>query len=139
MITPEQLSASGSESGSQRALMCWAASSGILELKWLFAIPNGFYGSAAQKGKMKAEGLRSGVADICLPVKGYNGSVVPSMYYNGLFLEMKQVKFKTHKDGGLSDQQVQFANFVAGQGYKFVIAYSWIEAKNVILQYLGKV
>lgn len=136
MITPEQLARSGTEHGSQAALFAWAANSGIDELKWLFAVPNGFYGSAAQKGKMKAEGLRSGVADICLPVRH---SYWDYEHINGLFIEMKTEKYRTHKNGGLSDEQKEFGEFVTGQGFKFVIAYSWIEAKDAILAYLGRV
>lgn len=135
MITPEQLAASNSESGSQKALFCWAASSGIAELKWLFAVPNGFYGSASQKGKMKAEGLRNGVWDICLPV----WSNVGNKGKFGLFIEMKTEQYRNRKNGGLSDEQLEFQQFVTGQGYKCVVCYSWLEARDTILQYLGKV
>lgn len=144
-ITPEQLAKSGTEHGHQAALFCYAATSGIFELKWLFAIPNGFYGSAAQKGKMKAEGLRSGVADICLPVnrdwqEDYDDTAGNSLvHYNGLFIEMKHAKYKTHKNGGLSDEQIEFSNFIIRQGYRFEVCYSWIEARDAILRYLGKV
>lgn len=135
MITPEMLAASGSESGSQKALFCWAASSGIPELKWLFAIPNGFYATPAQKAKMKAEGLRSGVGDICLPVGGKCDAM---SWYRGLFIEMKIEAKRRSKNGGLSDEQKEFGEFVIGQGYQFVICYSWLEARDAILKYLGK-
>lgn len=136
-ITFEQLAKSGTEHGHQTALFAWAASSGIPELKWLFAIPNGFYATPAQKAKMKAEGLRSGVSDIMLPVSVFNvGGLV--VKYSGLFAEMKTADKRGRKNGGLSDEQEAFAHFVIGQGYKFVVCYSWEEARDAILSYLGK-
>lgn len=134
-ITPDQLAASGTEHGMQCAVFAWAASSGIPELTWLFAIPNGFYGSAAQKGKMKAEGLRSGVSDIMLPVLRINGNHWECC---GLFIELKTEKHRRTKNGGLSDEQLEFSQFVTGQGYRFCVCYSWIEARDAILKYLGR-
>ncbi len=128
-ITPEQLARNHTEHGEQAALFCWCAASGLPELKWLFAIPNGFYATPAQKAKMKAEGLRSGVADIMLPVPSISD---PMRNYNGLFIEMKTVK------GRVSDEQKGFANFVVGQGYRFAVCYSWMEARDTILKYLGR-
>lgn len=139
MITPEMLARNNTEHGHQAALFCYAAASGIPELKWLFAVPNGFYGSAAQKGKMKAEGLKSGVSDICLPCSmSWMNDDGQSHFYCGLFIELKTDDKRNHKNGGLSGEQVEFSQFVIGQGYKFVIAYSWLEAREMILQYLGK-
>lgn len=139
MITPEMLAKSGTEHGHQAAIFAWAAQSDIPELKWLFAIPNGFYGSAAQKGKMKAEGLRNGVVDICLPVGKWQGDPGGNEYrVCGLFIELKTEDKRNHKNGGLSDEQKEFGEFVTGQGYKFCVCYSWIEAKITILKYLGK-
>src|SRR4051812_19508182 len=97
MITPEQLASSGSEHGAQAAIFCWSALPEVRAkypvLKYLFAVPNGFYGSAAQKGKMKAEGLKLGVPDIILPVvKTINNSLDKStglLKYAGLFIELK--------------------------------------------------
>ncbi len=128
-ITPEQLARNHTEHGEQAALFCWAASSGIPELKWLFAIPNGFYATPAQKAKMKAEGLRSGVADIFLPMPSISD---PMRNYNGLFIEMKV------GNGRLSDEQRKFGEFADGNGYKFVLCYSWIAAGGAILKYLGR-
>lgn len=141
MITPEQLATSGSESGHQKALFAWAQQSGIPELKWLFAVPNGFYGSAAQKSKMKAEGLKSGVSDVMLLVSKWTGDPASSslIHYNGLIIEMKTEAMRNRKNGGLSDEQKEFGEFVTRQGYRFVIVYSWIEARDAILQYLGRV
>jgi len=136
MITPEQLANSNSESGHQKALFCWAAQSGIFELKWLFAIPNGFYATAAQKGKMKAEGLRSGVWDIYLPFMKNDDNW--HVHCAGLWIEMKHEKYRTAINGGLTKDQIEFRNNCSDQ-YEFAICYSWIEARDAILKYLGKV
>jgi hypothetical protein len=124
----------GSEHSNQVVLFAWAAESGIPELKWLFAIPNGFYATPAQKAKMKAEGLRSGVSDIMLPIS----KCIGLFSYMGLFIELKTADKLNRKNGGLSDEQVEFGRFVIAQGYKFVVCYSWQEAKDAILNYLGR-
>lgn len=133
MITPEDLARSGSEHGHQTALFCWASTSNIPELKWLYAIPNGFYATAKSKAAMKAEGLKSGISDICLPVS--QRSIGNTVRYCGLYIEMKR---KT-SNAGLSNEQLKFSQFIIGQGYKFKVCYSWIEARDAILEYLGKV
>ena len=49
----------------------------------LYAIGNGRYRTKAEAGKLKAEGLKAGMPDLCLPVANrYRGE-------NALFLEMK--------------------------------------------------
>ena len=50
--------------------------------KMLFAIPNGGARSKATAGKLKAEGVVAGVADLCLAI-GRGG-------YGALYIEMKQ-------------------------------------------------
>lgn len=60
------------------------------ELAWLFSIPNGGQRGKAQAGKLKAEGVKRGVADLCLPVS--------RMGYNALYIEMKYVnRFRATK------------------------------------------
>ena len=97
-------------------------------LKWMHAIANG--GSRGdtdlsrkiEGGKMKAEGVKKGVSDICLP---YNcgGNC-------GLYIEMKVGKNKP------SPEQVEFGEFVKSQCYQFHVCYSWQEAVVVLKQYL---
>lgn len=135
-MTPEQIAQSGSEHAHQTALFAWCAQSGISELKWLFAIPNGFYATPQQKAKMKTEGLRSGVSDIMLPV--HIDDAGDGMGYCGLFIEMKHKKYENARNGGLSDEQIEFRNFIIGQGYQFALCYTWTEARDVILKYLGR-
>lgn len=136
MITPEQIAASGSEHAYQSALFQWAAinQDKYPQLKWMFAIPNGFFANPGQKAKMKAEGLRDGVPDICLPVSRPYG---PVSLYCGLFIEMKREKYRNHKDGGCSENQLRWIDYLTKAGYKCDVCYSWAEARDVILEYLS--
>lgn len=129
MITPEQIAANGSEHSHQAALFCWSASSGIPELKWLFAIPNGGLRDSRTAGKLKAEGVKAGVWDIFLPVRRIDAGII---VWSGLWIEMKVRLNKLKVD------QARFGEYVMSQGYKTAVCYSWQEARNCILEYLGK-
>lgn len=133
-ITPERLAASGSEHGHQAALFCWAAQSGIPELKWLFAVPNGFFSDPGQKAKMKAEGLRDGVPDVWLPlpIQTSWGHSFP-----GLVIEMKTEKRRNAKNGGLEPEQVEWKDCLIGLGYQHHICYNWEEARDKLLAYIN--
>lgn len=124
MISPEQLAASGTEHGAQAAIFCWANQNldKYPQLKYLFAVPNGFYGSAAQKGKMKAEGLKLGVPDIWLPY--YKRT------YSGLIIELKVKKNVPTQD------QLDWLAFLKQQGYQCWVCYGWQEARDKIVEYL---
>jgi hypothetical protein len=129
MITPEQLAASGTEHGHQAAFFCWAAQSGIPELEYMFAIPNGGLRNAATAGRLKAEGVKAGVPDIFLPVR-MPGEAIG--WACGLFIEMKVGRNK------LSDEQKDYIAFLTDQGYKCEVCYSWETARDAALRYLGK-
>lgn len=74
------------------------------ELHLLYAIPNGGARSAATAGKLKAEGVKPGVPDLCLPV--------PRAQWHGLYLEMKR-----ERGGVLSPQQRWWLAELERQGY----------------------
>ncbi len=118
------------EHDEQAALIQWARLNSHLEprLKWLFAIPNGAHLSKAQAGKLKAEGLTSGVFDLFLPVVGGRGSIAEDA--PGLWIEMKS------KNGRPSKEQREFETFVGSQGYSRVICHSWTDAARHIVSYL---
>lgn len=104
----------------------------LLELRWLFAIPNGGERSGNAGAVMRSEGQKPGVADIFLPI--------PKVYqigYHGLFIEMKKEIYRKQKDGGLSIKQLDFKFDMVTNGYAAVVCYSWLEARNAIMQYLG--
>lgn len=93
------------------------------ELSLLHAIPNGGHRHKAVAARMKAEGVRRGVPDLCLPVA--------SGEYHGLYIEMK-----SHK-GRLSSEQKEWADALESQGYRFQMCRSWQEAAMTIADYLG--
>lgn len=129
VITPEQL-AGDTEHSQQVALFSWAANNvgKYPVLEFLFAVPNGFYGSAEQKGKMKAEGLRSGVPDIML--------LHPIAPYFGCIIELKIESVKKNKNGGCSDNQISWITQLLAAGYYVSVCYGWEEARNMLIAYL---
>lgn len=126
-ITPEQLCRSGSEDGHQLALFCFAASSGIPELKRMFHIPNGGSRHIAEASKLKAMGVKSGVPDIHLPISRHG--------FKGLWIELKRIK----PPGIVSDEQEDWLAFLSEEGYDTRVCYGWEEARDVLLWYLGYV
>lgn len=133
-ITPEMMTIGGDEHGEQAALIVWADTAarqgGLEPLRWLFAIPNGGERSKAVAGRMKAEGVRSGVFDLCLPVA--RGG------YHGLFIEMKRRKNANGTGGGtVSDNQKDFKSFIYNQGYAAVVCWGWDQAREAILLYMS--
>lgn len=123
-----------SEHSEQVALFQWAYSSEhkYPELALLFAIPNGAklpwirnkkgHRFSSEAMRLKAEGLKSGVPDIMLPVARLN--------YCGLFIEMK---IKGNKP---TDNQMRWHLLLEGQRYRVVVCYGFEEAKNALLTYL---
>jgi hypothetical protein len=99
----------------------------IPECRWFHAIPNGGKRSAATGARLKAEGVKSGIADLFLPVP----SPVYDEWYNGLYIEVKTPK------GRQTKEQKEFEKFAIEQGYKYVIVRSTQEGVDEILGYLG--
>jgi len=92
---------------------------------WLrfYAIPNGGDRHPAVAAKLKAEGVRKGVLDLCLPVA--RGG------YHGLYIEMKR-----RKGGKLSDDQANEQVKLRQAGYCAEVAKGWEEAVNITKDYL---
>ena len=112
------------ESVEQIALFKWAdfARGKYPSLSLMYHIPNGGKRTLQAGGKLKSEGLRAGVPDICLPV--------PSGGYHGLYIELK-----VH-GGRVSKEQKQWLSDLSAEGYKALICYGFDEAKDTILGYL---
>lgn len=145
-ITPEMLAASGSEDGHQAAVMCWAADSvgKYPDLKWLHSIPNGGLRDKISAGKLKATGVKSGVWDIFLPKPMLKPFTIPyngfEMWRHGCYIEMKKPIYRNRKNGGLSDEQVEFGKYAEAMEYYCKVCYTWEEAKDCLIAYLeGKV
>lgn len=102
-------------------------------LLWVHHIPNGGARAddpvtAARRGnKLKAEGTKKGIWDVFLPY--------PVFIWRGLYIEFKDEKHRNHKDGGLTREQVKFGKY-AEKFYYMRIAYNWIEAVQITLDYL---
>ena len=107
----------------QRTFFTWAEyqSGSIPELKLLHAIPNGGHRHKATAGKLKAEGVKAGVPDVCLPVA--RGG------FHGCYLE-----FKTKK-GRPTEAQLEWLEALAEQGYYTAIVRSFDEATELIKDY----
>lgn len=111
-------------------------------LEFLHHIPNGGHRNKAVAGKMKAQGVRAGVWDYSLPVpyralRADGDGGLEEIRYHGLYIELKDTRQRNAKNGGLSDKQIAFGEFVHGQGYATVVAYDWTEAQAALGAYLN--
>ena len=73
---------------------------------------------------MKAEGVRKGICDLCF--------CLPNKKFHGLFIEMKAQT----KQARLSDAQKVWINRLNEAGYLAVVAFGFIQAKEIIEKYL---
>lgn len=112
------------ESNEQIALFRWAAfqSGKYPELELMHHIPNGGRRDKATAKILRAEGVKAGVPDICLPV--------PRGSYHGMYIEMKYGKNKA------TANQEQWIHSLREQGYFAVVCYGWETAVEEIIRYL---
>lgn len=87
----------------------------------LFAIPNGGRRGKVEAAIMKGEGVLAGVADLFL--------MLPTMYYNGLFIEMKT------PDGKQSESQRAFERKAIENGYCYKICRTFDDFRDTVLIY----
>lgn len=113
-----------SESVEQIYLFRWAVLQECVypELELMYHIPNGGYRNKAEAARLKMEGVKPGVPDICLPVA--RGG------YHGLYIEMK-VKGNT-----TSEAQKRWIRLLKAQDYFVIVCYGQEEAIQVIVNYL---
>jgi hypothetical protein len=112
------------EEEEQAVVISWCA---LQEGKWpelalIYHVPNEGKRSKAAGAAEKRMGLRSGVADLCLPV--------PRGEYHGLYLEMKAL------DGRTTKNQRDFLAAVAKQGYFSCVCWGAAAAIQVLGCYL---
>lgn len=114
-----------SEHTEQAALFEWAAWNQCKDaaLNMLYAVPNGGKRDKATAAKLKAEGVKSGVPDVFLPVA--------RMGYHGFYIEMKVGRNKT------SLEQDAWLDALKREGYLVDVSYGWQEAAHKITRYLG--
>ncbi len=113
------------EAEEQSALFSWAQLmyNKYPELELMYHIPNGGKRSKVEAARLKAQGVKAGVPDICLPVA--RGG------YHGLYIELKRVQ-----GGRASAGQKEWIPKLQRQGYLAVICRGWSAAANVIIEYM---
>ena len=91
-------------------------------LSLMYAVPNAGRRTPRQGAYMKAEGLRPGVPDICLPVarKGFHG----------LYIELKRGNNKPTENQWIWLTRLQAAN------HHVAVCYSCNDALDVVLWYM---
>lgn len=115
----------GSEHGEQVAVFKFLE---LLEPHWpelvgsIHAVPNGGQRSKAVAGKLKAEGVRSGIPDICVPL--------PSQGFSSLRLELKA------KGGQLTDSQKLRMPMLRALGNQVAVCVGWHAAVREIIDYV---
>lgn len=103
MLSPEELE--------QKAVIEWSKM--YDSLRWLHAVPNGAHLAgdknrrAMQMNKLKGQGLKTGVADLFLPMASGD--------HHGLYIEMKRPDGK----GKQTDDQKAFQKYCDEQNYLY--------------------
>jgi hypothetical protein len=119
------------EDDDQKILFDWArlAIVGGYRLNdYLFAIPNGGKRNIREAARMKAQGVKSGVSDIMLPI--------PVGGYHGLWIELKAQKIAGSRAGKPNENQILWQKRMVAAGYAAHICYGWFNAKTTIEDYL---
>lgn len=92
-------------------------------LAMIYAIPNGGKRHPVVANKLRAEGVRSGVPDLCLPVA--RGT------WHGLYIEMKR-----RRGGTVSEDQHGWLVALRKEGYRTEVCKGWEVARDVLMDYL---
>lgn len=123
MATPKKQHPS--EHQEQAALWAWRNLSLKTrpQLASLFAVPNAGKRTQRMGMYMKAEGLEKGVPDLIF--------LYPASGYHGLAIEMKSMTGKT------TPEQKEWLERLAKDGYYTAVCRGWLEAKQVLEDYLG--
>ena len=114
------------ESTEQIWLFEWAAQ--MAQLRWpildmMYHIPNEGKRSRATGGRMRAEGLKKGMPDVCLPA--------PRFGYHGLYIEMKR-----QRGGKLTDDQREKIRKLRELGYRVEVCKGFQAAANAVEAYM---
>jgi hypothetical protein len=124
------------EDDHQKSLVSWAkvrrlpsAENVQAEAKvidYLYAIPNGGTRNKREAGRLKLQGVKSGVSDLhlALPLNGKSG----------LWIEMKQ---PDRKKARVTPLQKEWIERMLLAGYEAHVCYGYQEAKQVIENYIA--
>lgn len=112
-------------------------------LSRMFAIKNAGHGDAVRGAMSKAEGVKAGVPDICLPVRKLfthpeepDGQTV--VQASALYIELKRLKSQRGAAGSTSQVQDDWREYLTQAGYAVEVCHGWEAARDAILKYLGK-
>lgn len=113
------------EADEQEALFRWAAyeAGRWPELRLLYHVPNGGSRNLVEAARLKAQGVRPGVPDICLPVARAG--------LHGLYIELKR-----RRGGRLSGDQRAWIEALRRAGYRALVCEGFDAARAAILEYL---
>lgn len=113
------------ESVEQQRLIQWAKMNegAHPELEMLYHIPNEGKRSRKNGARLKAEGLRSGVPDLCLPVARCG--------CHALYIELKRMR-----GGRPTQDQLDWIDLLTKQGNMAMVCCGWEQAAEVIERYL---
>lgn len=113
-----------SEHQEQCAVVSWAEISAHMypALSKLHAIPNGGLRHKRVAIKLKAEGVKPGVPDLCLPVSRCG--------YHGLYIEMKS------KTGRPTKDQKEWISDLTSEGYLAVVCKGAEQAIDLLQSYV---
>jgi hypothetical protein len=92
------------------------------EWRWIHAIPNGGKRSKAVAGKMKAEGVKRGIADVFIPY--------PRKGAGGMYIEFKAPK------GKQTEEQRGFQAHCIAEGYVYAVCFTASEAYDATKRYM---
>lgn len=110
------------ETEEQQALFQWVSYQvkQYPELELLYHISNE---GKRNPRRAKAEGIKAGVPDLCLPV--------PRGKHHGLYIEMKR-----RKGGQITKDQTRWMDSLRQQGYAVACCKGWEPAAKFLLDYL---
>lgn len=94
------------------------------ELALGFAVPNGGFRNAVTGARLKAEGVRKGVPDFCVPV--------PRKGFTSLWIEFKR------PGGKLSEHQVEYIALLRREDHFVEVCDDDAEAEIIVRRYLGE-
>ncbi len=92
------------------------------DLSLIYHIPNGGKRGKAEAARMKRQGVKAGVPDLCLPV--------PRSGFHVLYIEMKFGKGRT------SEEQDKWIDNLTAQGYCCVVCFGADAAIHTICEYM---
>ena len=140
-MNPEQIAKANTEHAHQAAYFCWIQQTGAKEvdprLKFAFAIPNGGLRNKVTASRLKAEGVKSGVPDVFVPIPTWESQ--REIQHCGLWLEFKKPSLEKSMKGDLKDlDQINFRDYAISQNYQHFVPFTYLQAIEYTLKYLSQ-